>query len=253
MLITSYLLFLKLMGNFAKWIGGGLGWAFGGPLGGVLGFIAGSILDGLNINIIKKADGKTTMGDFSVSLLVLIAATMKADGKILKSELDYVKHFLKQNFGDKESLEALSLLRELLKQDIPVQEVCGQIRRNLDYSSRLQLIHFLFNLANIDGAIHPAEQNILDIITENLGVNVTDKRSIGSMFSQSSIDAAYAVLEIDRNASVTDIKKAYRAMAIKYHPDKVAYLGEEMRKAANEKFQKLNQAYELIKKERDFV
>lgn len=241
------------MGNFAKWIGGGFGWALGGPLGGILGFIAGSIFDSLEINLFKKADGRTTMGDFSVSLLVLIAAIMKADGKVLKSELDYVKHFLVQNFGQKESLEALSLLKELLKQDIPVQEVCAQIRRNLDYSSRLQLIHFLYNLANIDGPVTVTEQNLLDSITVNLGVKMNDKRSIGSMFSQGSLDAAYAVLEIDPSASVQDIKKAYRAMAVKYHPDKVAYLGEEMRKAANEKFQKLNEAYELIKKERDFV
>ena len=241
------------MGNFAKWIGGGLGWAYGGPLGGILGFIAGAILDGLSIGIIQKSDGKTTMGDFAVSLLVLIAAIMKADGKVLKSELDYVKHFLSQNFGQKESQEALSMLKELLKQDIPVQEVCAQIRRNLDYSSRLQLIHFLFNLANIDGPVNSSEQTLLDTITEGLGVNVSDKRSIGSMFSQTTIDAAYKILEIDRNASIADIKKAYRAMAVKYHPDKVAYLGEEMKNAANEKFQKLNQAYELIKKERDFV
>ena len=241
------------MGNFAKWIGGGLGWTFGGPVGGVLGFIAGTILDSLEINIFRKNDGKTTMGDFAVSLLVLISAIMKADGKVVKSELDYVKHFLVQNFGQKESLEALSLLKEFLKQDIPVEEVCGQIRRHLDYSSRLQLIHFLFNLANIDGKVTEVEQTLLDSISEKLGVNTTDKRSIGSMFSKNSIDAAYAVLEIDPNASVAKIKKAYRAMAVKYHPDKVAYLGEEMKQAANEKIQKLNQAYELIKKERDFV
>ncbi len=242
-----------MTGNFAKWIGGGLGWAFGGPLGAVLGFIAGSVLDSLSINIIRKPDGRTTMGDFAFSLLVLIAAIMKADGKVLKPELDYVKHFLKQNFGEKESLEALSILKELLKQDIPVEDVCGQIRRNLDYSSRLQLTHFLFNLANIDGTVTDSEQRLLDIISEELGVNTTDKKSIGSMFLKSSTDAAYAVLEINRNATVPEIKKAYRAMAVKYHPDKVAYLGSEVRKAANEKFQKLNQAYELIKKERNFV
>lgn len=241
------------MGNFAKWIGGGLGWAFGGPLGGVLGFIAGSIFDSLEINIFRKSDGKTTMGDFAVSLLVLISATMKADGKVLKSELDYVKHFLIQNFGQKESFEALSILKELLKQDIPIEEVCAQIRRNLDYSSRLQLIHFLYNLANVDKPVTAAEQKLLDRITIHLGVKMDDKRSIGSMFSKSSLEAAYAVLEIDMNAGVKEIKKAYRAMAVKYHPDKVAYLGEEMKQAANEKFQKLNEAYELIKKERDFV
>ncbi len=241
------------MGNFVKWIGGGLGWAFGGPLGGVLGFIAGSIFDSLEIRIFRKSDGKTTMGDFAVSLLVLIAAIMKANGKALKSEMDYVKHFLVQNFGQKESVEALSLLKELLKQDIPIDDVCGQIRNNLDYSSRLQLTHFLYNLASIDGHTTPNEQQLLDVIAEKLGVNVSDKRSVGSMFApQASIAAAYEVLEIGRDASIIDIKKAYRAMAIKYHPDKVAYLGEEMKKAANEKFQQLAHAYEVIKKERNF-
>ncbi|MDR2036622.1 MAG: TerB family tellurite resistance protein [Bacteroidales bacterium] len=241
------------MGKFAKWIGGGLGWAFGGPIGGILGFMAGSLFDSLDVNIIGKPDGKTTMGDFAVSLLVLIAAIMKADGKVLKSELDYVKQFLRQNFGEKESVEALGMLKELLKQNIPVEEVCGQIRRHLDYSSRLQLVHFLFNLANIDGPVTPAEQRLLDIISVNLGVNIKDEQSIGSMFSKGTLDAAYAVLEVDRNATIPEIKKAYRSMAVKYHPDKVAYLGEDVKKAANEKFQKLNEAYELIKKERNFT
>jgi DnaJ like chaperone protein len=241
------------MGNFVRWIGGGLGWTFGGPLGGVLGFIAGSIFDSLDINIFRKTNGKTTMGDFAVSLLVLIATTMKADGKILKSELDYVKQFLVHNFGHKESLEALSLLKELLKQNIPVQEVCAQIRQNLDYSSRLQLVHFLYDLANIDGQVTVAEQRLLDNIIVHLGVRIDDKCSISSMFSKNSLNAAYAVLEVSTGASVKEIKKAYRTMAIKYHPDKVAYLGEEIGNAANEKFQKLNEAYDLIKKERDFV
>ncbi len=241
------------MGNFAKWIGGGFGWAFGGPIGGILGFIAGSIIDSLHVNISQTSDGKTTMGDFAFSLLVLLAAVMKADGKVLRSELDYAKRFLRQNFGEKEAIEALSILRDLLQQDIPVREVCGQICQNLDYFSRLQLVHFLFDLANSDGPVNAAEQKILDAITEGLGVNLSDKRSIGSMFSDKTLEAAYQVLEIEPEASIPEIKKAYRKMALKYHPDKVAYLGEEMKAAAHEKFQKLNKAYELIKKERNFT
>ena len=241
------------MGIFAKWIGGGLGWVFGGPLGAVLGFIAGAVLDSFSIKNAREPEGISTPGDFSFCLLSLIAAIMRADGKVLKAELDYVKPFLRKNFGEKESQEALKMLKDLLKQDISVEDVCGPIRRNLDYSSRLQLTHFLFNLANIDGFVVPDEQALIDIITESLGLKTTDKRPAGAMFLKSSTDAAYAVLEVDKNATVPEIKKAYRAMAVKYHPDKVAYLGKEMRKTANEKFQKLNQAYELIKKERRFV
>jgi len=241
------------MGNFVKWIGGGLGWAFGGPLGGVLGFIAGTVYDSLEIRIFRKSDGQTTMGDFATSLLVLIAAVIKTEGPVVKSELDYVKQFLKQNFGEKGAGEALILLKEILKQNIPLDDVCVQIRNNLDYSSRLQLVHFLYNLANVDGHLSGAEQNMLNYITNNLRVSVSDKRTVGTILKQDdSIIAAYALLGVDRATSIIDIKKAYRSLAIKYHPDKVAYLGEELKRTANDKFQQLTRAYELIKRERNF-
>jgi len=63
-------------------------------------------------------------------------------------------------------------------------------------------------------------------------------------------DWAYDVLEIPATATDEQVKKAYRKMAVKYHPDKVSYLGEEIQLAANEKFKKVNQAYQLISKER---
>ena len=236
-----------------KWIGGGLGWAFGGPLGGVLGFIAGTVYDSLEIKIFSKPDETTTMGDFATSLLVLIAAVIKTEGPVVKSELDYVKQFLNQNFGEKGSGEALILLKEILKQNIPLDDVCLQIRENLDYSSRLQLMHFLYNLANADGHLSGAEQNILNYIANYLKVSVSDKRTVGTVIGQDhSIIAAYELLGIDRATNIIDIKKAYRNLATKYHPDKVAYLGEELRNAANDKFQQLTRAYELIKRERNF-
>ena len=242
------------MGSFVKWIGGGLGWAFGGPLGGVLGFIAGTVFDSLELRIFRKPDGETTMGDFATSLLVLIAAVIKTEGPVVKSELDYVKQFLKQNFGEKGAGEALILLKEILKQNIPLDAVCTQIRSNLDYSSRLQLVHFLYNLANADGHLSGAEQNMLNYITNGLRVSVSDKRTVGTMLEQdNSVTAAYELLGVDRSTSIIDIKKAYRNLAIKYHPDKVAYLGEELKKVANDKFQQLTRAYELIKKERNFT
>ena len=60
----------------------------------------------------------------------------------------------------------------------------------------------------------------------------------------------YEILDLERGASSAEIKKAYRKMAIKYHPDKVSALGEEFQKAAKEKFQKVQEAYETIKKEK---
>ncbi|HEY4788005.1 MAG TPA: TerB family tellurite resistance protein [Bacteroidales bacterium] len=238
------------MGKFAKWIGGGLGWAFFGPVGGLFGFFLGSVVDSVETHQITS--GATTPGDYAMSLLVLIAAMLKADGQVLKSELDFVKRFLVQNFGVDGAKEALNMLKDLLKQEIPVEDVCDQISKHVDYSSRLQLLHFMFGLAYADGRFDPAEGRLIEIMALHLGITEKDVDSIRSMFKD-TIEDLYKVLEIDSTATNEEVKKAYRSMAVKYHPDKVAYLGEDVKKAANEKFQKLNEAYEKIKKERGMV
>ena len=240
------------MGKFGKWIGGGLGFVMGGPIGGLLGFMVGSMVDNTSVHTstYSQVQGRTTQGDFGVSLLVLIAAVMKADGKVVKSELDYVKQFFIRQFGRESAAEASIMLRDLLKQDIHLMDVCQQIGRNMDYSSRLQLLHLLFNISIADGSLHPSEQNIIETISGYLGISSTDFISIKNMFVPET-DSAYKILEIERTASDEDVKKAYRKMAMKYHPDKVSQLGEDYKKTAEEKFKKVNEAYEKIKKERN--
>ena len=240
------------MGTFTKWLAGGLGWAFFGPLGGILGFVLGSFIDSSDITQQKKPDGTTTTGDFAVSLLVLVAAVMKADGKVLRSELDYVKAYFIKVFGESSAGEAMILLRDLLKQEIDMKAVTLQIRSRLDYASRLQMLHFLYGIANADNRLHPGELNILQLIAGYLGISARDQVSIKAMFFD-EIDASYKILEVSPSATNEEIKKAYRSMAVKYHPDKVAYLGEDIKRAANEKFQKVNESYEKIKKERGIV
>ena len=243
------------MKNYTKWIAGGLGWAVFGPLGGILGFVLGSVFQGGNEpGILTQGQGRrrTTPGDFAMSLLVLVAAVMKADGKVLKSELDYVKEYFVRSFGQGMAGEAIMMLRDILKQDINIREVTNQIRTHLDYSSRLQMIHFLFGVANADGAIPQNELNTVKMIAGYLGINPKDLDSIQSMFIEKT-DSAYTILEIDRSADDEDVKKAYRKMAMKYHPDKVSYLGEDFKKVAHEKFQKVTEAYEKIKKERGII
>lgn len=237
------------MGNFGKWIGSGLGWVVGGPIGGLFGFVVGSFLDS---TVQTSATGRnvTTPGAFGMSLLVLIAAVMKADGKVVKSELDYVKQFFVRQFGQENAQEALRMLRDLLKQDIPLKDVCLQINRNMDYASRLQLIHMLFGVAGADNTIHPSEIKVIGSISDYLGISSSDYLSLKNMFIPET-DSSYKILEIDRAATNEEVKKAYRKMALKYHPDKVSHLGEDFRKTADEKFKKMNEAYEKIKKERN--
>lgn len=237
------------MGKFSKWIAGGLGWAFFGPIGGLLGFALGSMIDSQSQQAIPGQQKRTTTGAYAMSLLVLVAAVMRADGKVVRSELDYVKQYFVKAFGQEAAREGIRMLGDILKQDIPVKEVSLQIKQNLDYSSRLQLIHFLFGISGADGKVHPSEVNVIEQIASYLGLSQHDISSIRNMFVKKT-DSAYKILGINRDTSDEDIKKAYRKMANNYHPDKVSHLGEDFQNVAKEKFQKVNEAYKQIKKER---
>ncbi len=245
------------MKNYLKWIGGGLGWAVGGPIGAILGFALGSMID--NTKVITGEDAhaarnrgryRTTSNDFMVSLLVLSAAVMKADGKVMKSELNYVNAFFVRQFGKRIAEEQMILLRGILKQDLQLRAVCEQIRSNMDHAMRLQLIHYIFGLANADGSLHGDEVSVIKTIARYLGISDKDYDSIRAMFGDDT-ESAYKVLEITPDASESEIKKAYRKMAVKYHPDKLNGLGEEFKEAAEEKFVKVQNAYEVIKKDRN--
>jgi len=243
------------MAKFGKWLTGGLGWAFFGPIGGIVGFVVGSLIDGTEQQRMIGSEyppQQTTQSGYIMSLLVLVAAVMKADGKILKSELDYTKQFFVRSFGTEAAGEAVKILRDLLNQNIPVTEVCQQIRKNMDHPSRLQLVHFLFGIADADGQVHDTEHKLIKHIAQQMGIGQKDYESIESMFVANT-DAAYKILEVETTATEEELKKAYRRMAVKYHPDKVHYLGDDIQKAAHEKFQKVNEAWETIKKQRGIV
>ena len=225
---------------------GTLGWAFGGPIGGILGVIFAGSGDQRSYKSIKQSQA----GDFMVSLLVLFAKVMKADGKLLKSELDYVKSFLKRNLSSKQSSVFIKMFQEILKQDYSVAEVCGQIQKSMDHPSRLELLHVLFGLSASDGEIHPQEVKVISTISGYLNISKKDYESIKAIFIK-DMDSAYKILEIEPSATDSEIKKAYRKMAVKYHPDKVAHLGKEIQKTAEEKFKAVSDAYSEIKKKRN--
>jgi DnaJ like chaperone protein len=230
--------------SYGKWIGGGLGWAFGGPIGAILGFAMGSMFDGSQGNY-----RGTARGDFAMSLLVLSAAVMKADSKVVKSELEYVKNFFLKQFGLDETERLILMLKEILNQEINIREVSAQIGQYMDSPSKLQLLHYLFGIASADGQYHASEVEVIEQIANYMGVNAADFASIRAMFIK-NINSAYDILEIVPEATNEEVKKAYRRLAVEYHPDKVSHLGEDIRKSATEKFQTLNAAYEQIKKQR---
>ena len=234
--------------NYAKWVAGGLGWAFGGPIGGLLGFMFGSMVGGSS-SMNGGQMGQTRAGDFNVSLLILSAAVMKADGKVTRSELNYVKQFISNNFGAARAPEYVKILGELIKKDFNLQDVSYQVKQYMDYSSRLMILQFLFGIALSDGKSHANELDVIQTIATYLGISKNDYASIKAMFIKDT-NSAYQILGVSESVSDDELKKAYRELAKKYHPDKVSHLGEDIKKAAEIKITELNAAYDAIKEER---
>lgn len=237
----------------------------------VVGFIIGSLLDQYNRQT-ASAKGeqarRTYSGgnddpfsyyrrqsarfDIQTMLMALSAAVMNADGKILKAELDYVKQFFNQQFGPNFTKEHLQTLKYFLDSgNIPLQEICSDIRMRMPSEVRVQLIHYLFGIAKADGDVSVVEMNTIQRIATMLGVPGVEFESVKNMFYR-NVDSDYKILGIESTATDDEVKKAYRKMAISFHPDKVAQMGEEYQKGAKEKFQQIQDAYEAIKKRRGF-
>ena len=234
--------------GLGKWIAGTLGWAFLGPIGGILAFYFASMAEEASYVQGEQARLQGQRNSFLMSLLVLSAAVIKADGKTTSQELATMRSFFTRNFGAQAGGEAEEIVKELLTKEYNLYEVCGQIRSYMDYHQRLQLYHYLVALGACDG-LHQREIDILETIATYIGLSNAEVDSIFAQFLPSN-DSNYRILEIEPNATDEEVKKAYRKMAIKYHPDKVATLGEDVQKAAEEKFKAVNQAYEAICKER---
>lgn len=267
----------------AKWIGGFLGFIQGGPLGALAGFVFGWMfekgLDAVNDTPKNNADAHSDKNhhtydsysdmrreaegqrnSFLFSLLVLASYVIKADGRVMHSEMELVRSFLRTNFGTAAERQGNDILLKLfIKQDelgtAQFQSViissCRQIAANMSYEQRLQLINFLTMIGRADGAFIEAEVAAVRLIAQNLGLSNDDIDSMLSMGSPTGgIESDYNLLGITPDATDDEVKQAYRRMALKHHPDKVAALGDDVRRAAEKKFQEINAAKERIYKAR---
>ena len=253
-----------------KWIGGILGFMTMGPLGALAGFALGSLLDGSNGlfgNTYEKGQAEARNYDegqrnsFLFSMLVMASYIIRADGRIMHSEMEYVRRFLRMNFGEGAAIQGEQILLNLFEQrkrmehqnpmafKNTIHECGAQIAANLPYEQRLQLLDFLINIAKSDGSVCSEEIAALKEVAQCMGLSPKEVESMLNL-SGNSLEEAYKVLEIDSSATNEEIRTAYRRLALKHHPDRVATLGEDVKKAAEEKFQQINNAKERIYKAR---
>ena len=260
--------------SFAKWIGGAIGWSFGGPIGAIIGLAIGSFVDNLagegtpllgerqtgrrqrdpyrqRPRQTKRQQPQTQSGDFEVSLLILASIIIKADGKQDQRERNFVRQQFTNMYGKQRANHAFDLFKNISKQNISMRQVCLQIKRMMDHASRLQLLHFLFGIAKADGIVTEDELRQIYTMSGYLGISNKDFESIKAMFYDTT-NNAYKILEITKAAPDSEVKKAYRRMAKKYHPDRVGHLGKEHQEGAEAKFRQVQEAYEHIQNERGF-
>ena len=193
---------------------------------------------------------QTQQYDFPTQLLALSAYMMRSDGVVVKSELNFVKTFLAQQFGNQFNTQHLQTLKRFLDApSIPIEEICADIRMRGQMEIRIQLLQYLFGIAKADGEVSDAEIQTLQRLAHLLQVPPMDFRSVQGMFKQ-NLESDYQILGIEKSASDDEVKKAYRQNAVRFHPDKVASMGEEFQKGAKEKFQRIQEAYENIKQAR---
>lgn len=255
--------------GLGKWIGGVLGWVVGGPIGALIGYGLGSMFEESSESVTDYQGNNRTYQDsyegqrnsFLYSMLVMASYIVRADGKIMHSEMEFIRQWLFQNFGAAAKAQGEQILLDLFEKRKQMDRInpmafrntiaeCGeQIAANMSYEQRLQLLNFLVNIAKADGAVHDAEIQALREVAAAMRLTAQEVDSMLNLGSD-RIEDAYKVLEIDPSATDDEVKKAYRKLALKHHPDKVASLGDEVKKAAEEKFKAITEAYDRIRKAR---
>lgn len=253
--------------GLGKWIGGVVGFMAMGPLGALAGYVIGSMFEspsnegntggyGANTN-----DAYGQRNSFLFSMLVMASYIIRADGKIMHSEMEFVRNFLRRNFGEAAVQEGESILLNLFEQRKRMEmndpnafkktiADCGaQMRTYLSHEELLQMLNFLAMIAASDGNVCAAEVEALKEVANYMGLSAAEVDSMLNMGGD-SLEDAYKVLEIAPSATDAEVRSAYKRLALKHHPDRVATLGEDIRRAAEVKFQQVNNAKERIYKAR---
>ena len=230
-----------------------IGYSFLRFPGAFLGFMVGGFFEFLSKNSIQIRTSSYAIKPetFQLNLLALSALIIKADGKIEQKELDFVRSFFIGQYG-KERADSIfrTFNTQIKKETQHLDQLTRIFVQQTAYETRLQILHFLFGIANADGNISDIELQKLSQVATGMRLHLPDFESIKAMFVKNT-NNAYKILEVDSNASLDEIKKAYRKMAKKYHPDKLRGQDPAMIKGAEEKFREVQKAYETLMRQKN--
>ena len=219
-------------------------------IGSVIYFITKSIRK--NHSVHSYLDTHSQAHQRFVTLLIHFSThIIHADGKVDDREIQMIHQFFKQSmsFNSIQMTWVDDILQQALKNPYPINILCREFLEKFKIDGIRMLIHMLYLIAKSDGTITKIEQDLIDQIASSLQLSESDHQQIRAMFGlskQSKMDDYYAVLGISKNATKEEIKKAYRNASKKHHPDRVHHLGDEFKKIAEQKMQKINEAYAAL-------
>lgn len=257
------------MGLSGKLIGAGLGYFITGfsPLGAIVGGVIGHYMKDApppEARLLYDEDPRVRQQRdeflFVADMVGILTEMARADGKVKPEELTAVRSFFSDKLGYRgESMEIVQgLIVRFLHQPVGLDALCIDMKQRSDYATRLLLIDCLLDVAFADGLLDPAEKSVLDRAVALLGVSASDlaglmARRRPAAASSSGNGRDYEVLGVSPTADVQEVKSAYRKLAMKYHPDKVAHLGEEFKELAHKKFLEIQKAYDNINSRRGWA
>lgn len=266
------------MSWLGKFLGGAFGFLLGGPLGAILGASVGHRFDtGLSDFDLNERFG---FGDkhriqtaFFTATFSVMGHIAKADGRVSQAEIDVATRIMDE-LGLTAQLRttAINLFRQGKTKEFPLEDALGQFRNECRHRHDLlrMFLEIQLQAAMADGDLDVAKDKILIAVCKSLGISRFDYERIKLQtaaqyrffrgwqktqpvrYSRDGLAAAYTLLGVSENATDADIKKAYRQLISRHHPDKLVAKGlpEEMMTLAKEKTQQITKAYETISEAR---
>lgn len=231
----------------------------------LLGFVLATLLGGILLSMWMRrqavlayaASRGTDQRRFVELLVALLVRLATLDGDLDRREVTAIRHFFQHGLGyDGERLLWIrDLIKERQRRPMAAAEICREIAEKYDFQARFIVLQVLTTVASADAPTSAAEARFIQNVAARLGlgpfVGSFEWRGTGAQrpapAADESIEQALAVLGLARGATAQDIKQAWRRLSLENHPDRVAHLGEEFRRLAEERMRKINAAHETLK------
>ncbi len=200
--------------------------------------------------------------NMQIAYLYLAGWMLRKNASDSKDKIQFIKSYFVREFGEFHSENQAELVNAM-KHNTNIRSVSNWILHYLkEGTERTKIIDFLFEIAKVDGQIIDREFVAIVRLAELIGVRASyiekklkefNDQKFRTYNESRSFDRAgekrtKALLELQLTEGYTEnqLKRAYRKMAKRYHPDTQKSQSTEDKRVTNEKFLQIQEAYEYL-------